>query len=117
RGCLVMSASYSEVVQTARDYYNSGDADNFYFHVWGGEDIHIGLYASEAEPIADASERTVRTMAGRLAGLGAGRSVVDAGAGYGGAARWLARNTGCSVACVNLSETQNERNRELTRAA
>src|SRR5690606_36140771 len=45
----IMSARYSEVVQTARDYYNSDDADNFYFHVWGGEDIHIGLYESENE--------------------------------------------------------------------
>lgn len=112
-----MSARYSEVVQTARDYYNSDDADNFYFHVWGGEDIHIGLYESENEPIAAASQRTVATMAGRLRGLGPESRVIDAGAGYGGAARWLARHTGAHVACVNLSETQNERNRELTRAA
>jgi sarcosine/dimethylglycine N-methyltransferase len=112
-----MSANYSEVVQTARDYYNSDDADNFYFHVWGGEDIHIGLYESEHEPIASASERTVATLASRLEGLGLGSRVIDAGAGYGGAARWLARTFGCRVACVNLSEAQNERNRELTRAA
>lgn len=39
-----MSSAYSEVVETARDYYNSPDADNFYFHIWGGEDIHVGLY-------------------------------------------------------------------------
>src|SRR5690606_22638085 len=112
-----MSARYSEVVQTARDYYNSGDADNFYFHVWGGEDIHIGLYETADEPIAAASERTVATLAARLEGLGPESRVVDAGAGYGGAARWLARRTGAQVACVNLSETQNERNRELTRTA
>jgi hypothetical protein len=37
--------------QTARDYYNSADADTFYFQVWGGEDIHVGLYAREGEPI------------------------------------------------------------------
>ncbi|HEX7080341.1 MAG TPA: class I SAM-dependent methyltransferase [Gammaproteobacteria bacterium] len=112
-----MNARYSEVVQTARDYYNSDDADNFYFHVWGGEDIHIGIYAADDEPIAIASERTVATLAGRLQGLGPGTQVIDAGAGYGGAARWLARRAGCRVFCVNLSETQNERNRELTRAA
>ncbi|MFO7287317.1 MAG: methyltransferase domain-containing protein [Gammaproteobacteria bacterium] len=112
-----MSARYSAVVQTARDYYNSDDADNFYFHVWGGEDIHIGLYESEDEPIARASRRTVETIASRLHGLGPRSRMIDAGAGYGGAARWLAANKGCHVACINLSETQNERNRELTRAA
>jgi sarcosine/dimethylglycine N-methyltransferase len=112
-----MSARYSEVVRTARDYYNSGDADNFYFHVWGGEDIHIGLYEADDEPIAAASERTVATMASQLSGLKPGKQVLDAGAGYGGAARWLARHFECAVACVNLSETQNRRNRELTQAA
>jgi sarcosine/dimethylglycine N-methyltransferase len=112
-----VSAGYSEVVQTARDYYNSDDADNFYFHVWGGEDIHIGLYETEAEDIATASERTVATMAGMLSGLGQDGSVVDLGAGYGGAARWLARHFGCRVSCVNLSEAQNRRNRELSASA
>ena len=38
-----MTASYTDVVQTARDYYNSDDAETFYSTVWGGEDIHIGL--------------------------------------------------------------------------
>ncbi|HEX6995724.1 MAG TPA: methyltransferase domain-containing protein [Gammaproteobacteria bacterium] len=112
-----MTARYSATVQTARDYYNSDDADNFYFHVWGGEDIHIGLYRTEHEPIAVASERTVATMAARLRGIAPESRVIDAGAGYGGAARWLARHTGARVACVNLSETQNARNRELTHAA
>ena len=36
-----MEAKWSATVSTARDYYNSDDADNFYFMIWGGEDIHI----------------------------------------------------------------------------
>ncbi|CAM3042305.1 Glycine/sarcosine/dimethylglycine N-methyltransferase [Saccharomonospora xinjiangensis] len=35
----------------ARDYDNSDDADSFYHSVWGGEDIHVGLYADEREDI------------------------------------------------------------------
>jgi sarcosine/dimethylglycine N-methyltransferase len=112
-----MSAAHSEVVRTAREYYNSGDADGFYHNVWGGEDIHIGLYGSPGEAIAAASERTVATMAARLPKLDAHSRVIDLGAGYGGAARWLAERTGCRVTCVNLSETQNARNRALTHAA
>ena len=66
-----MSTTYSEVVETARSYYNSDDADNFYFHVWGGEDIHIGLYEAPGESIAAASRRTVQRMASEVAqGLG-----------------------------------------------
>jgi sarcosine/dimethylglycine N-methyltransferase len=112
-----MSAVHSDVVRTAREYYNSGDADAFYHNVWGGEDIHIGLYGSPDEAIATASERTVATMAARLPKLDAQSRVIDLGAGYGGAARWLAERTGCRVTCVNLSETQNARNRALTQAA
>jgi sarcosine/dimethylglycine N-methyltransferase len=112
-----MTAVHSEVVRTAREYYNSDDADAFYHNVWGGEDIHIGLYSGPSERIATASERTVSTMAARLRGLDAQSHVVDLGAGYGGAARWLAARTGCRVTCVNLSETQNARNRALTEAA
>ena len=110
-----MSTTYSEVVETARSYYNSDDADNFYFHVWGGEDIHIGLYARPDEAIGDASRRTVERMASLVKGLGPQSRVLDMGAGYGGAARYLAKTFGCRVTALNLSEKENERNREMSR--
>ncbi|GDY29744.1 glycine/sarcosine N-methyltransferase [Gandjariella thermophila] len=105
---------YSSAVQTARSYYNSSDADNFYFSVWGGEDIHIGLYATPDEDIATASRRTVERMAGKL-GLTRDTRILDVGAGYGGAARQLAHAYGCRVTCLNLSEVENERNRQMNR--
>jgi len=103
----------SGAVDVARDYYNSGDADNFYYSIWGGEDIHIGLYRDPEEDIATASRRTVRTMASRLEGLGPDIRVLDLGAGFGGAARWLAQNFGCRVTALNLSEVQNRRDRQM----
>lgn len=112
-----MSRDAAAVVRIAREYYNSGDADNFYHSIWGGEDIHIGLYASATEDIRTASRRTVDTMASKVSDLGPNARVVDLGAGYGGAARRIASTAGCSVTCVNLSEIQNERNRELTAEA
>lgn len=111
-----MSQAYSEAVKTAQDYYNSDDADNFYFHIWGGQDIHIGSYTSADEDIATASGRTVSNMAGRLHDVGTETRVIDIGAGYGGAARWLAHTYLCHVSCLNLSEAQNTRNRVLTDA-
>jgi sarcosine/dimethylglycine N-methyltransferase len=39
---------------------------------------------------------------------------LDIGAGYGGAARYLARTTGASVTCLNLSDVENDRNRRQT---
>jgi sarcosine/dimethylglycine N-methyltransferase len=112
-----MSTPYSPVVETARQYYNSDDADNFYFHVWGGEDIHIGLYGFPDESIATASRRTVEAMSEQLVQtLGPDSRVLDVGAGYGGAARYLASTYGCRVTALNLSEKENERNREMNRA-
>ncbi|MGH3499671.1 MAG: methyltransferase domain-containing protein, partial [Nocardioidaceae bacterium] len=107
--------NYSSAVNTARDYYNSDDADSFYFSIWGGEDIHVGLYDAADEDIATASRRTVEQMASKVE-LGPGVRVLDVGAGYGGAARFLARTFGCSVSCLNLSEVENQRNREMNEA-
>ncbi len=105
--------SEESAVKIAQDYYNSDDADNFYFAIWGGEDIHVGLYKDNDEPIRPASERTVERMMACLPKLDADTRVLDMGAGYGGAARKLVRDTGCYVSCVNLSEVQNQRNREM----
>ncbi|MDV6011734.1 methyltransferase domain-containing protein [Haloechinothrix sp. LS1_15] len=104
---------YSSAVNTARDYYNSSDADNFYYVIWGGEDIHVGLYESDSEEIKAASRRTVEHMASKVK-IDANTRVLDAGAGYGGAARYLAKTYGCHVTCLNLSEVENERNRQLS---
>lgn len=108
-----MSRAYSAAVETARAYYNSDDADNFYFHVWGGEDIHIGLYRSEYEAIKDASRRTVEHMADKLNGVTKSSRFIDLGSGYGGSARYLCQRYACHVTALNLSEIENQRNRGI----
>mgnify|MGYP000224069091 FL=1 len=107
-------SSSSSAVELAEAYYDSSEADNFYKNVWGGEDIHIGIYKAPGEPIADASRRTVEAMANRLGDAGENVRILDIGAGYGGSARYLADRFGCQVTCLNLSETQNTLNRKLT---
>lgn len=101
----------------AERYYDSSDADRFYELIWGGEDIHIGLYEDSGTSLVEASRNTVSAMADRLARmeLPPGKSILDLGAGYGGAARYLAERFEFPVVCVNLSEVQNERNRRLNR--
>ena len=106
---------YSSVVETAREYYNSDDADNFYYHVWGGEDIHVGLYQSDDQPIRDASRLTVERMADKLPNLGKDHKVLDVGGGYGGSMRYLAKNHGCQTVVLNISEVENERDRQMNK--
>lgn len=101
-----------EVATIAQEYYNSEDADNFYFTIWGGEDIHIGLYESEDHPIHDASRKTVARMASKLKNVSKESKIIDIGAGYGGSARYLAEKFGCHVVALNISEVENERDRQ-----
>ncbi|PCI23881.1 MAG: SAM-dependent methyltransferase [SAR324 cluster bacterium] len=109
-----MTNSFSEVVQVTQDYYDSTDADVFYSSIWGGEDIHIGLYESEEDTVYEASRRTVQRVASFAQGqLGEDSKVLDIGAGYGGASRYLAKEFGCHVTSLNLSEVENKKNRKL----
>lgn len=112
-----MTKSYSEAARVARDYYNSEDADNFYFHIWGGEDIHIGIYEMPDDNVALASRRTTALLADALGALPATARILDIGSGYGGSSRNLAHRFGCRVTALNLSERENTRNRELTAQA
>jgi len=103
----------STAVQTAKEYYNSHDADTFYATIWGGEDLHIGTYRLPEDTIFDASRRTVQKMAELATKLDEKATVLDLGAGIGGSARYLAKTYGCRVVALNLSEVENERHRKM----
>lgn len=104
-----------DLVKTTKDYYDSTDADEFYYRVWGGEDIHIGIYESPDEDIFTASARTVKKMTSLLPSIDENTKVLDMGSGYGGSARYLVSQFGCHVTCINLSDTENERNKVRTK--
>lgn len=106
-----MSDDAVSVVETTEAYYDSPEADAFYASIWGGNDIHIGIYDSEGDSVLAASSRTVSAMASRVQGMVDGLHVLDIGSGYGGSARTLAAMFGCRVDCLNLSQVQNETNR------
>ena len=108
---------FSVAERTASDYYDSVDADRFYEEVWGGEDIHIGLYDSDAEAIAPASQRTVNALIELIGTLPPGATVVDLGSGYGGAARRLAKEFGARVEAINISAVENARHCQLNERA
>lgn len=100
----------------AEAYYDSDDADAFYSLIWGGEDIHVGCY-EQTNDIRAASIETVDRMIRHVSRLDEGTTVLDLGSGYGGSARRLAATRGCSVTCLNISETQNDTNRSKNREA
>ena len=105
-----MNVAYEKTsVDKAQEYYNSTPADEFYFNIWGGDHIHVGIYEDPKESIQKASPKIVDMMSNQV-NLDKDKTVLDLGSGYGGAARYLAAKFGCKVTCLNLSDTQNERN-------
>ena len=108
-----MVPSSSSAASVAASYYDSSDADIFYAETWGGEDIHIGLYKTEEEDIAKASQRTVQALMDLAGQLQSNSCVVDLGSGYGGAARRIAKQWQATVHAINISSVENERHRAL----
>lgn len=87
-----MSDDVSAIGRTA-EYYDDASVSDFYRQCWGGEDIHIGRYASGDETVAEASTAMTRYLLER-AGIHAGQGVLDIACGYGGTLRILAK-LGC----------------------
>ena len=110
-----MRAKELDAASVARSYYNSRDADNFYFHIWGGAHIHVGYYSEEGLPIRVAARRTVDKMCDKLkkAGVKDGCRIIDLGAGYGGVSRYLATRFNAQVTSLNISDVENGRNIRL----
>jgi cyclopropane fatty-acyl-phospholipid synthase-like methyltransferase/choline kinase len=104
----------------AQAYYDSDDAFNFYFHVWGGECIHVGLY--EPNPAADrkvvlaASLRSLERLF-EIRKPKQGARIMDMGSAYGGNARYAAKQFNAMVSCVDLSAKENKVNIQRTAAA
>ena len=86
----------------ASAYYNDKVVTNFYRRVWGGSDIHIGLYETGNETVADASAAMTRHLIGR-AGLRGDERVLDIACGFGGTIRMLAE-MGCQVTGIDISQ-------------
>jgi cyclopropane fatty-acyl-phospholipid synthase-like methyltransferase len=83
-------------------YYNDLGVTKFYELCWGGSDIHIGLYATGDEKIADASEAMTRHLLER-SGVRADHRVLDIACGFGGTLRLLAKS-GCHAKGIDISQ-------------
>ncbi|WP_305791088.1 cyclopropane-fatty-acyl-phospholipid synthase family protein [Synechococcus sp. UW179A] len=117
-----MTSTYSAAASTAAHYDDSDDANRFYAGIWGGKDIHIGLYESPEEPIATASRRTVDALIALMgqplpSNEATTLQVVDFGSGCGGAAKRLRGSPGIRVDAINTSAVENNRHRLLNQEA
>ena len=89
--------------EKAGEYYDDTNVSAFYEQCWGGEDLHIGLYATGKETVADASAAMTQHLLDS-AEIAPGLRVLDIACGFGGTLRTLARR-GCQVKGIDISET------------
>lgn len=101
-----------EIVEKTKEYYD-GYANVIYREVWGGNNIHLGVF-DNTDDFHQAAEEANRHLAEKL-DLDGSKKVLDLGSGYGGACRYLARNYGCRVVGLNLSEEENRRAKKKNR--
>ncbi|MFO7761307.1 MAG: methyltransferase domain-containing protein [Desulfobia sp.] len=106
---------YKEVIDTAKDYYDSHDAHTFYHMIWGGEEHHLGIYRTPEDSVYEASRRIIGHMASFSDHLDRDTKLLDLGSGMGGTCRYLAKTYRCQITGLNLSEVENERHREKNR--
>lgn len=110
-----MRANARRSASETADYYNDRNVSNFYECCWGGSDIHIGLYKTGKETIAEASMAMTRHLL-ECSGVQPGQRVLDIACGFGGTLRTLAR-MGCRVRGIDISEVCIARARSINAAA
>ncbi|MDY6941435.1 MAG: methyltransferase domain-containing protein [Pseudomonadota bacterium] len=88
------------------DYYDNCEID--YKMLWRLDRcmaMHFGYWDETTKGVSDALLRENQVLAERV-GITAEDRVLDAGCGVGGSSIWLAREIGCSVTGITLSQQQ-----------
>ncbi|HRK95212.1 MAG TPA: cyclopropane-fatty-acyl-phospholipid synthase family protein [Rhodospirillales bacterium] len=94
------------------------DLSNAFYRLWLDEGMSYSsaIYAADDQPLAEAQIAKNRRLA-TLLGLRPGHHVLEIGCGWGGFAIMAARDYGCRVTAVTLSQAQRDHAQEQVRAA
>ena len=96
-------------IQEIRDHY---DQFAWAYRRYWGDHIHHGFFLTGGEDPREAQEQMLRHCAARTS-IQSGMRVSDVGCGHGGTASFLAREYGCRVLGLTISEMQLELARKL----
>lgn len=85
--------------------------------MWGGDDLHVGIYKEEATSPTEAARATTDRMLRLLPRIKKSTRMLLLQAGFGTAARYIAETHMCKVECLNDNEAQNTFNQQQIEAA
>ena len=83
------------------------DLGNAFYAAWldPGMNYSSAIYTQAGDSLADAQENKYRRLA-ELLKIKSGEHVLELGCGWGGLAEWLAREHGCRVTAITISQAQ-----------
>ncbi|MTB52917.1 class I SAM-dependent methyltransferase [Lewinella sp. W8] len=84
----------------------------FYRNLWGGDDLHVGIYRPAKLSPTEAGRKTTDKMLKLLPRLKRASKVLIIQSGFGTAARYIATKGKCKVECLNDDEVQNAFNEQ-----
>lgn len=103
-------------LSTISEYYDVtlGSYQKFWYKTSNSYSLHYGLWEKDTKTLHEAFINTNKFMA-ETGKIKASDVVLDAGCGVGGSSIWLAKNIGCKVIGITLSEKQQQEARKLAR--
>ena len=107
----------NESYQISQDNIEKKIVVKFNDKVWEEGKIPTGIYNKPKQTIQKAIQNVVLAMVKKLPSLKKSHKILIIGSGFGGVARFIAQKYGCKVDCLNLNESENNRNKAKVKLA
>lgn len=78
--------------------------------LWGGDDLHVGIYKNSKSTPAEAARATTDRMLRLLPRIKRSSRILILQSGFGTAARYIAAENKCKIDCLNDNNVQNAYN-------
>ncbi|MEM6395100.1 MAG: methyltransferase domain-containing protein [Bacteroidota bacterium] len=85
-------------------------AQQFYRDLWGGDDLHVGIYRPKTLTIHEAGRKTTERMLRFMPRIKRATKMLVLQSGFGTAARYIGQEKKCKVWCLNDDKVQNAYN-------
>ncbi|MCX8211577.1 MAG: methyltransferase domain-containing protein [Lewinella sp.] len=82
-------------------------SQTIYRNLWGGDDLHVGLYDEPEMTPFEAARATTDRMLKLFPKINRSTRILILMSGFGTAARYIAESQNCKVDCLNDDEVQN----------
>lgn len=97
----------SEAITPPTSFNEAKKSQTIYRNLWGGDDLHVGLYDKADLTPFEAARATTDRMLRLFPKINRSTRILILMSGFGTAARYIAETQNCKVDCLNDDEEQN----------